>query len=131
MLLWQNYLYQVSGLLYWCTNYWDATAGSKEPWVDQATIKNINPWLYGDGSLLYPGKKVGIEGPVSSVRLEIIRDGLEDYKYLWLLEQKAGRESVLQYVRKLAKSWTEYTHDPAEFARVRDEIARQIELSAL
>ena len=92
MLMWQNYLYDVSGLLYWCTTYW---AQTEDPWANMATWHG----LYGDGSLLYPGKKVGIDGPVSSIRLEVIRDGLEDYKYLWLLEQKIGRDAVKEYVR--------------------------------
>jgi hypothetical protein len=92
-------------------------------------VKWINPNLYGDGSLLYPGKKVGIDGPVSSIRLECIRDGIEDYSYLWLLEQKAGRDAVLPYVRKLTTEWKDFTRDPALFKAVREEIAAQIEKS--
>jgi hypothetical protein len=39
----------------------------------------------GDGYLLYPGPVVGHPGPVSSVRLEQAREGVEDYEYLHLL----------------------------------------------
>ena len=120
ILMWQNYLNQVTGLLYWCTTYW---AETKHPWENMATWGG----LYGDGSLLYPGKKVGIDGPVSSIRLETIRDGLDDCKYLWLLERKIGREGVLPYVRKLTTSWTEFSRDPVLFESVRDEIAGRIE----
>lgn len=120
MLFWQNYLNQVTGLLYWSTTYW---AETKDPWENMATWGG----LYGDGSLVYPGKKAGIDGPVSSIRVETIRDGLEDYRYLWMLEKKAGREAVLPYVEKLTESWTEFTRDPALFETVRDEIARRIE----
>lgn len=120
MLFWQNYLYDVTGLLYWSTTYWGET---KDPWENMATWGG----LYGDGSLIYPGKKVGIDGPVTSIRLETIRDGLEDYRYLRLLENKIGRDAVLPYVRKLAQSWTEFTRDPAQFEAARDEIARRIE----
>ena len=120
MLFWQNYLYDVSGLLYWSTTYWTKT---KDPWTD------INTWgdIYGDGSLVYPGKAVGIDGPVSSIRLEAIRDGLEDYAYLWLLERKIGREKALDYVKKLTQNWTTYARDPALFGSIRDRIARKIE----
>lgn len=128
MLFWQNYLYEVTGLLYWDTIYWDPK-DTADPWEDIATVKWINPNLYGDGSLLYPGRKVGIDGPVSSIRLECIRDGIEDYSYLWLLEQKAGRKAVLPYVRKLTTDWKQYTRDPALFKSVREEIAAQIEKS--
>ena len=40
----------------------------------------------GDGYLLYPGPLVGHPGPVSSVRLEQAREGVEDYEYLYLLK---------------------------------------------
>lgn len=52
---------------------------------------------------------------------------MEDYSYLWLLEQKAGRDAVLRYVKKLTTSWTEYTRDTDLFSSVRDEIAKEIE----
>ncbi len=43
----------------------------------------------GDGYLAYPGQAVGVEGPVSTIRLEQARDGAEDYEYLRLLKQAA------------------------------------------
>ena len=45
----------------------------------------------GDGYLAYPGKRVGVDGPVSSVRLEQAREGVEDYEYLRLLGQLIAR----------------------------------------
>lgn len=126
MLFWQNYLYNVTGLLYWNTIYWNPEDGMDDPWTNPVTMK-VRPKVYGDGSLLYPGSKVGVDGPVSSIRLEMIRDGIEDYSYLWLLEQNIGREAVLPYVQKLAVDWREFTRDPALFKSVRDEIGRAIE----
>ncbi len=54
----------VTGLLYWSTTYWnpDPNSGAANPWEDMATVKDINPSIYGDGSLLYPGQQVGIDG---------------------------------------------------------------------
>lgn len=40
----------------------------------------------GDGFLLYPGKPVGVDGPVTTIRLEAARDGVEDFEYLTLLK---------------------------------------------
>ncbi len=85
MIFWQNYNFDITGFLYWELAYWQQVS---DPWTDQHTCKTFSYEVYGEGSLLYPGKKVGINGPVSSIRLEVIRDGLEDYQYLWLLEQK-------------------------------------------
>lgn len=41
----------------------------------------------GDGYLAYPGAPIGHDGPVSSVRLEQAREGVEDYEYLYLLRE--------------------------------------------
>lgn len=48
----------------------------------------------GDGFLLYPGGLVGHHGPISSIRLEQARDGVEDYEYLDLLRQRLKRAQV-------------------------------------
>ena len=49
----------------------------------------------GDGYLFYPGKPYGIYGPVESIRLHAIRDGFEEFEYLYLYEtlcKKAGKD---------------------------------------
>lgn len=45
----------------------------------------------GDGFLLYPGNLVGHRGPLSSIRLEQAREGVEDYEYLYLLRERLDR----------------------------------------
>ena len=45
----------------------------------------------GDGYLLYPGAPAGVEGAVTTVRLEAARDGVEDYDYLKLLKALADK----------------------------------------
>jgi len=42
----------------------------------------------GDGYLTYPGSPAGRPGPVSTVRLEQAREGVEDYEYLYLLKER-------------------------------------------
>jgi hypothetical protein len=44
----------------------------------------------GDGFLIYPGKPLGHDGLVSTIRLEQAREGVEDYEYLYLLRQRAA-----------------------------------------
>lgn len=41
----------------------------------------------GDGHLAYPGEYYGLDGLVASNRLHAIRDSLEDYEYLYILEE--------------------------------------------
>ncbi len=79
------------GLAWWTHNPWQtgwhrfirqSDEGKKYYWVRYPD---------GDGYLTYPGKPVGVEGPVSSIRLEEVREGLEDYEALTLLEKLAAK----------------------------------------
>ena len=45
----------------------------------------------GDGFLIYPGGPIGHDGPVSSIRLEQAREGVEDYEYFHLLRNRIAR----------------------------------------
>ncbi len=55
--------------------------------------------LNGDGLLFYPGKDVGIDGPIACFRVKNLRQGSQDFEYLYLLEKmgkaKEAREIVL------------------------------------
>ena len=63
-------------------------------YIDQTDQPGQSYWIRypnGDGFLIYPGKPIGHAGPVSSIRLEQAREGLEDYEYLELLRSLAAR----------------------------------------
>jgi len=76
---WINYQYGITGLLYWST-----VTTVIEPWFNPAFA---HPRHYnGGGFLFYPGVPCGIDGPISSMRVKNLRDGMEDYEYLALLE---------------------------------------------
>jgi hypothetical protein len=121
-LLWQQKRWGIDGLLYWATNYWPKTLG--DPWENMDTI---GTGYFGDGSLLYPGKKVGIDGPVSSIRLEVLRDSLEDYDYLSLADRRLGAEATKGFVARIARSSTDYERNAAAFELVRRELGAAIE----
>jgi hypothetical protein len=127
MLFWHQKREKIDGLLYWATTYWNPAAGCDDPWKTMQTVKDINPNIHGDGSLLYPGKQVGIDGPVSSLRLEVIRDGIEDFDYLCLAEKLIGEEATSGYIRRLARSLTDYEHDPWKLEKVRRDVGDAIE----
>ncbi len=74
--VWIAWKYDIRGLLYWCVNWW--------PFVDPFKSAANTKWEQnGNGLLFYPGEK----GPIASLRLEIIRDSIEDYEYLTLLKK--------------------------------------------
>ncbi|MBN2294323.1 MAG: DUF4091 domain-containing protein, partial [Pirellulales bacterium] len=55
-------------------------------YISQTTAPGEHYWVRypnGDGYLLYPGKPIGHDGVVSSIRLEQAREGVEDYEYLY------------------------------------------------
>jgi hypothetical protein len=81
---WLAYYNDVRGVLYYDTLAAYST-GSQDPWHN----------LYysggnGDGTLFYPGTPAAIGGttnvPVASLRLKMLREGMEDYEYMWLLQ---------------------------------------------
>ncbi len=72
-------------------------------YIHQSSEPGSSYWVRypnGDGFLLYPGKPIGYDGLVSSIRLEQAREGVEDYEYLDLLRQQiadanaAGRDTT-------------------------------------
>ncbi len=124
ILPWQNWQYQTTGLLYWCANYWSNNAdGTTDPWTDSATAKFVRKDLYGDGSLLYPGRKMNHDGPLPSLRLKVIRQSLQDYEYLSLAAKRAGRETVDAIVKDVTRDWSDYAQDPRELDAARERLA--------
>lgn len=75
---WMMFDYDVEGMIYWCVNYYQTT--------DIYTYPSVYLNAVGDGQLVYPGSKFGIFGPISSRRLELIREGFEDYEGLLMIE---------------------------------------------
>lgn len=82
---WICWKYKAVGFEYWSATAWGANAHNpagkwpKVPWIANAFGK-----YNGDGYLLYPGEDLR---PYSSIRFETLRDGLEDYEYLWTLRK--------------------------------------------
>lgn len=86
---WQSMEKNIEGNLYWSTsvfykyNYSAGVYESRDIWNDPYAF----PGAAGDGFLMYPGAKYNIDSFIPTLRLQAIRDGYEDYEYLWLLQQ--------------------------------------------
>jgi len=127
---WQAYEQKIDGILYWGLNIWDRQNNErriqppKGPLLDfSITTGGEYDWLHGDGVLLYPGE----QGPIGSIRLANLRDGLEDYEYLWLLAEKQKNvEQARQACLPVTESLTRFTRDPGKVISHRDAIARQL-----
>jgi hypothetical protein len=126
-LLWQTYYYQADGLLYWNTVNWRRG----NPWEKAETLKGRN----GDGSLFYPGPT----GPLPSIRLEILRDGIEDYDYLTILDKmlKDNNEKIpsslylkakkLLDIKNLCGDLRNYSRDSEAYIKRREAIGNMID----
>ena len=135
-LFWQSWKYGSQGLLYWGINFWnwwdaepkyDAnTAWPKSP----ANIGNtlVDGDLLGDGFFIYPGA-------INSIRLEAMRDGLEDYEYLWLLNESAKglsakraahAKSLLAIPESFCKDLEHYSESETDLASLRRDVASEI-----
>jgi hypothetical protein len=117
-----NRQYGITGLLYWST-----VTTVIDPWFNPAFA---HPRHYnGGGFLFYPGAPCGIDGPVASMRIKNLRDGMEDYEYFVLLEKRAGPQAVQKIVDRIAPNWWDYCRDPDAILAARREMAQQITAS--
>ena len=77
-----------------------------------------------DGS--FSGETV-IEGPVSSMRAEHLRDGIEDYEYFAMLKRLDANNPLLAVPKDVYASLTSYAEDTEAIERHRLALAREIE----
>lgn len=127
-----------------------------EAWALQAYLAGadgILPWnsLGGDTSydqptpttILYPGERFGVHGPLASLRLKAFRRGQQDVEYLALLAQKRGwsREQLAAAVTPLInldfKTRERFVDDAGtplferlsgeQFSRIRASVAAALE----
>jgi len=116
---WVSWHYDIKGFLYWSSVYW-------KPYEDVWTRPHFRDSYWGEGMLLYPGTEAGTRGPVPSIRLKLIRKGMEDFEYMTLAADKVGKEQVDAIVDSLARSFTDWERNPTAYAEGRQEIASLI-----
>jgi hypothetical protein len=92
-------------ILVWESTYWISRDDIQQnPYLDpMGYVGGSRPeekkyWGNGDGRFVYPplaaaapgisGAAPVIEPPVASIRWEMLREGIEDYEYLWMLRER-------------------------------------------
>jgi hypothetical protein len=159
--LWQTWQRKIDGILVWQTNYWTSSAAypdgdhPQNPYDDpmgwtsgySTPAGQKRAWGNGDGRFIYPpvaaadahpGAPV-LDGPVDSIRWEMLRDGIEDYEYFAILKRLiAAKGDKLDAARKdrymamlevpagVTTAMTAFTKDPAPVEEHRDRLARAI-----
>jgi hypothetical protein len=68
-----------------------------------------------------------VDGPVSSIRLELLREGIEDYEYLWLLKSLGDGRFADEAAMGMVVDVRAFSRNAEELAGVRERMARRIE----
>jgi hypothetical protein len=122
---WLNYKYDATGYLHWGWNQW-----TEDPFK--------NPDIHiGDGWHVYPARN----GVLNSLRWEQMRNGIQDYEYLWMLENKikALRDSLgsqfawidpkqrgKEIAGRVVMDFAEHSDDPAVLYNAKMEVIREL-----
>jgi hypothetical protein len=136
MVPWITARYHMEGILYWATNFWSQTPN---PWLNANTF--ISGFecsdgyiLNGEGSLLYPGDftknytgQPNVDGPISSIRFELLREGIEDYDYLWMLKNLGDKDFAEKQVEKLVIDVSAFSRNLKDIYSTRKAMAKRLE----
>ena len=160
--LWQTWQRNIGGILVWQSNYWTSSAAfpdsAQDPYEDPmgyvsgySTPRGVKRfWGNGDGRFVYPplaAAKPGASGaepifdaPVSSIRWEMLREGIEDYESLYLLRELLNQhrhrltkkqvqeyEALLVVPESITKDMTTFAKDPIAIYTHRAAVAHAIE----
>ncbi|MBN2130768.1 MAG: DUF4091 domain-containing protein [Sedimentisphaerales bacterium] len=160
--LWQTWQRNIKGILVWQSNYWTSPTAFPDPAHPQNPYEDPmgwrtgystpkgekRPWGNGDGRFIYPPLAAAdgrpdrpvLEGPVDSIRWEMLRDGIEDYEYMVMLQrllkskaaglsdaERKKYQRLLEVPADVTKDMTTFTKDPAPLETHRDRVARAVE----
>lgn len=129
---WMAFKYRVVALAHWNATFWNKTSN---PWIRLPRGEEApeNPSIAGDGSLLYPaagsGRHTGQPdpgGPVVSMRLEMLREGSEDYELLNLLRQRGKDALAMEISGGVVKSLQDFERRPSEYRLARRKLAAAV-----
>ena len=119
---WAGSKYNTFGYLHWGLNQYKANPFKqsvvKHP-SPQASSNNYLP--AGDTHVIYPGK----DGPLSSLRFEAHRQGIEDYELLEKLKLKNSNKHK-RLIKKLFLNYTNYSLSINKYQRIRKKLLKSI-----
>lgn len=134
--LWMTWKYRVTGFEYYCYNIWARNIHNPPRWPDAPWDPRSFKEYNSDGNLFYPGPN---GTPCSSVRLENIRDGIEDWESFYLLRDYADAlrakkdakaadilkraDAMLDVPDEVVTSVTKWSQDPELLLKTRRDLA--------
>lgn len=131
LMFWQLYQEDCTGYLYYGTNNWNEYDNSNGKYADTTVTgsfthfewkpnlskgRNNGKDVYGDGVLFYGASQAkirGIKDYVGTIRVEILRDGVEEYEMLCMLEEYRGKNAAKDVVARVSTNVVNYLSLPA------------------
>jgi hypothetical protein len=132
---WLAYMYGIETELYYYTDYcWSVSCGyparTSDPWKSIYVFGGN-----GDGTLEYPGTPARIGGtisiPLPSIRLKLIRDGMQDYEYLMALDKAGYGNFARTTVRSFITNAYRFDNNPQAMIHAREALGAQLHLLTL
>lgn len=128
ILFWQQKLYNVDSFLYYLVNDWYNVGEDNGLNKKYEHVEGMDPFdCYGNGVLLYCGQDFDVYGGVASIRLETVRDGIEDFEYLTMIQEMYGKEVTDAIIHRLTTSLSNYNTDTDNFTELRIALGNIIE----
>ncbi len=128
ILFWQQKLYNVDSFLYYLVNDWYEIGENNGLNKKYEHVDGLDSYdVYGNGVLLYCGQDFGVYGGVESIRLETVRDGIEDFEYLTIFTEIYGKEVTDALIHRLTTSLSNYNTDTDNFTELRIALGNIIE----
>jgi len=116
---WINYKYNLTGYLHWGLNYWE----NNQLNIDASRDRGRLP--AGDNCIIYPGyRKL-----YSSIRFEAMRDGIDDYQLLKMLE-KVNPGKARDYANAVILDFDQYDGSITYFRSIRKEMLELLSYSS-
>jgi hypothetical protein len=133
---WMTYLHGQVGELYYYIDVCDGPGGVSNQ-CGYPALASPNPLIsvyysggWGDGTLMYPGSSayVGATIPIwlPSIRLKMIRDGMQDYEYLNALRNLGHASFVADEAQTFISNSYTFSNDPSVLEAVRMALGNKL-----
>jgi hypothetical protein len=130
VMAWMAWDRSIAALGHWMATYW---RGRASPW-EVVPRGERGEGTNGDGALLYPARGAELvtgqpapSGPISSIRLETIREGGEDHKLLTVAAQRLGREATRRLAAPMQSGLDAFPLDPGPLRTARLALLRALQ----
>jgi len=126
---WLAWMERVQGLVYYSTTDWSPNPWT-QPWINDGNGDGFMFYPPRDGTIAFDACKKQSNRLVPSIRWELLREGMEDYEYLWLLNRGDPQIGVVNSadtaIRAFVASRTLFSRVPVDLYRTRAAVAAKI-----